>query len=537
MMLALLAEAALRSAVLIGMAWLALRLLRITNPFTQMAVWGGVLATSLAMPLLMQLAPADRLTVPLDGIRFWLQPATQLVARAEPAAQATLTAASPPTLDIGWSDFGLGLYLLVAGTLLLRLALGTLAGLRLRARAQRLRHGWTQPHDIRVSKDITVPLTIAGTILLPPDFTGWSAATRKAVLAHEASHIERHDYYTLLLSTLHRALFWFSPAAWWLDNRLALLAEANSDTAALEQMEDHLTYAEILVAMAVKARRLPAGLAMARPATVTARVERILQGGALPLRMNARRWALVLALLAPASVISAGATGTDKVDPAVAARMAEQAKPRTAIALAPEAMDKFSGYYETPLMANRPLKVYREGDHLLAHVIGQPAMAFYPESPTSFFSRDLPVQGSFQVNGQGMVGGVVLHQNGHDLPAARIDDARGKALEQALAERVKSNKPLPGSEAALRAHIAQIKAGKIDRDSLMADKADAVISLLPKIQAEMLPLGDLQSVQFKRVDEGGMDVYRATYANGVRDWWVLVTPEGKLDSMWFGPAS
>jgi len=537
MMLALLAEAALRSAALIGMAWLALRLLRVTNPFTQMAVWVGVLALSLAMPLLMHLTPTAPLTVPLDGIRVWLQPATELVTMAEPAARTMLTETGTIPVSIGSADILLGIYWLVAATLLFRLGLGTLLSLRLRARAQRLRTGWTAGRDIRVSHDVTVPLTIAGTILLPPDFSSWSVATRQAVLAHEASHIERRDYYTLFLATLYRALFWFSPAAWWLDNRLAMLAEANSDTAALEQMEDHLTYAEILVAMAAKARRLPAGLAMARPATIAARVERILHGGSLPLRMNARRWALVLALLTPATVISAGATGTDKIDPVVAARMAEQAKPRTAITLAPNAMDKFAGYYEAPFTANHPLKVYREGDHLLAHVIGQKAMTFYPESPTKFFSRDLPLQGSFQVDGQGVVSGIVLHQNGHELPAPRIDESRGKALEQALAERVKSNKPLPGSEAALRAHIAQIKAGKIERDSLVGDKADAVISLLPKIQAAMLPLGDLKSVEFKRVDEGGMDVYRTTYANGVRDWWVLVTPEGKLDSMWFGPAS
>ncbi|MFV3128788.1 M56 family metallopeptidase [Niveispirillum sp. KHB5.9] len=537
MMLTLLLEAALRSAALMGLAWLALRLLRVTNPFTQMAVWVGVLGFSLIMPLLMRLAPTDTMAVPLDGIRLWLRPAAELVA----AAPTTAGEAAPGTVSawawVDWRIAAMTLYLLVAGVMLLRLAAGMLASLRLRSSALPQSAPWTGTHDVRVSTRINVPLTIAGSILLPPDHVRWTDVKRRAVLAHEASHIQRGDYYTLLLAAIHRALFWFSPVAWWLNNHLAELAEANSDTDALEQMEDRLNYAEILVEMAHKASRLPAGLAMARPATVAARVDRILAGGTLPLRMNAARWVLVLALLAPAAIATAGTNGVDKTDPVVAARMVEQQKPRTAVAMDPATYDKFAGYYEMPFTASRPLKVYRDGTRLMAHVIGQTPMEFFPESQTKFFSKEAPVQGTFQLDTTGKVTSVVLHQNGHELPTPRIDDAKGKALEQALAARVASNKPLPGSEAALRAHIAQIKAGKIDRDGLLPDRADGVIAVLPKIQAEMLPLGELKKLEFRRVDEGGMDVYRATYDKGVRDWWVLVTPDGKLDSMWFGPAA
>lgn len=536
-MLTLLLEAALRSAVLMGVAGLGLRLLRIDNPFTRMAVWVGVLGCALVMPLLMRLSPADAMMVPMDGIRLWLRPAVELVGTS-PAAMA---GAEPVEIDrlawVDWRSLGFSLYLAVTGVMLLRLAAGTLVSLRLRNAAMPLSTLWTDGRDVRVSDRIAVPLTIAGTILLPPDHGRWTDAKRRAVLAHETSHVERGDFYTLLLAAFHRAVFWFSPAAWWLNNHLAELAEANSDTDALAQMEDRLNYAEILVEMAAKASRLPAGLAMARPATVAARVDRILQGGALPLRMNVRRWALVVALLAPAAMATAGTTGVDEVDPMVAERMAEQQKPRQAITMDPAAYDRFVGYYEMPFARNRPLKVHRDGNRFLANVIGQNPVELLPESPTKFFARELPMQGSFQIDAAGTVTGVVLHQNGHELPAPRIDEATGKALEQALAERVKSNKPLPGSEAALRAHIAQIKAGKIDRDSILADRADGVIAVLPKIQKEMLPLGELKNLEFRRVDGGGMDVYRATYEKGVRDWWVLVTPDGKLDSMWFGPAA
>lgn len=538
-MLSLLLEAALRSAILMGLAWGVLRLLRVTNPFTQMAVWVGVLGFSLVMPVLMRLAPADTLVVPMDGIRLWLRPATALLGTAPAAAAETVPVEIDRLAWVDWRALGFTLYLAVTGAMLLRLAAGTLVSLRLRKGAMRLSAAWTGGRDVRVSDKITVPLTIAGTILLPPDHGRWTDAKRRAVLAHETSHVERGDYYTLLLATFHRAVFWFSPAAWWLNNHLAELAEANSDTDALIQMEDRLNYAEILVEMAAKASRLPAGLAMARPATVAARVDRILQGGALPLRMNARRWALILALLAPAAMATAGTTGMDKVDPMVAERMAEQQKPRKAIALAPEAFDKFVGYYELAFTKSRPIRVHRDGTRMLGNIIGQPAIEFAAESPTKFFSVNpyLPMQAEFQLDASGKVTGIVMHQNGYEVPGARIDDATGAAMEKALAERIKANKPLPGSEAALRSHIAQIQTGRIDPKSILADRAEGVIAMLPKVQGAINPLGAVKNVVFKGVDGNGMDTYRVTYEKGAQDWSVLVTPDGKLDSMWFGPAA
>ena len=45
------------------------------------------------------------------------------------------------------------------------------------------------------------------------------------MLAHEVSHVERHDALTQRLALIHRAIFWFSPLAWWLERKLAAVAE------------------------------------------------------------------------------------------------------------------------------------------------------------------------------------------------------------------------------------------------------------------------------------------------------------------------
>jgi len=70
----------------------------------------------------------------------------------------------------------------------------------------------------------------------------WDLPKRQAVLAHEGAHVANRDFHVLLLASLNRAVFWFSPFAWWQHVRLAELAEIISDARALEVFEDRLSY-------------------------------------------------------------------------------------------------------------------------------------------------------------------------------------------------------------------------------------------------------------------------------------------------------
>ena len=98
----------------------------------------------------------------------------------------------------------------------------------------------------------------------------------QAVLAHEESHIGRGDFFIQLLAALYRAVFWFSPFAWWLQARLCALAEAASDEAAIQRLDDRATYAEILVDVSRHANSLAIPVAMAKGPDIRWRVDRIL---------------------------------------------------------------------------------------------------------------------------------------------------------------------------------------------------------------------------------------------------------------------
>jgi len=199
---------------------------------------------------------------------------------------------------IRWSAVSGAIYLPVASLLLLRLFVGIAFGRRLlrasrpidetrlvqrltfRAKSLRL----AVIPDAAESEFIAVPVTLGAlrsTILLPAEWREWDDAKLDAVIAHEVSHVARRDGLTQRFSLLHRACFWFSPLAWWLDRRLADLAEQASDEAALSGGVDRDDYARTLLGFFEALQAAPGrvwwqGVAMAKAGQAEERLERIL---------------------------------------------------------------------------------------------------------------------------------------------------------------------------------------------------------------------------------------------------------------------
>jgi beta-lactamase regulating signal transducer with metallopeptidase domain len=322
MMLVQLLEAALRSFALGGAVWLSLRFLRVHNPQARMTAWTLVLMASLSMPVVMHWAtvtiptyssPPDVAIAPVSPPTITpatFQPAESLTAKISrpPAAENDSIGAHPheassvdPSLAaIDWRSLAMGLYLAVAVGFLLRLAIGVALTWRLLRKGQPITEDWTSGSDVRLSGAVATPVTVGRTILLPAECRDWSPIKCRAVLAHERSHVVGGDFHVLLLATLHRAVFWFSPFSWWLLNELAETAELISDDAAIEILGDRPCYAEILLDVAGSARSISAGIAMARTRSAVKRVEHILAVDAPPPpRLGWARRALIAMSLAP----------------------------------------------------------------------------------------------------------------------------------------------------------------------------------------------------------------------------------------------
>jgi uncharacterized protein (TIGR03435 family) len=136
------------------------------------------------------------------------------------------------------------------------------------------------------------------------DWTAWDEAKLAAVLAHERSHIARFDPAVQLLSAVHRAVLWFSPASWLLHSRIVRVAEEASDDAAVAVMRDRISYAEILLEF-MRRGVCEAGVPMARYGKADKRIYRILDAASLS--RGVTRWsaAAIVVLGVPLAYLAA----------------------------------------------------------------------------------------------------------------------------------------------------------------------------------------------------------------------------------------
>jgi beta-lactamase regulating signal transducer with metallopeptidase domain len=430
MMLAILAESALRCLILGSVVWIGLNLLRVRNPHVHMTSWVMVLVASLSMPLLMHWATVS---VTLDALPA---PATESLWPANNPLTGPLTepprsslasdSGMPVTISgahhaaINWLAAATAIYAFVAGVLLLRLAVGFYLTWRLVRAAKPMSEPWTADWSVRVSSVIAGPVTFGSTILLPPQCSDWDGLKRRAVLAHEGAHVANRDFYVLLLASLNRAVFWFSPFAWWHLTRLAELAEIISDARALEVLDDRLSYAEILLDLVQHVRRAPVGLEMARACTVRARVERILAATTAPAKLGWRKRMWTAAAVLPVVVVSAGSityTTAPVSPPAIGGAAAATTVPT------PQHVSFYS------LGRASIFTVFRQGDDLFGQVSGQRKLRLAAADDGSYSYPLAAGQITLAVGSDREPSELMVNQNGRDMRAARIAELSLKGVE------------------------------------------------------------------------------------------------------------
>jgi len=189
-------------------------------------------------------------------------PATVRIARGAPALAASVLRSLP--------------WLWLAGTVLLlaRIALGY----------------WRVAQYVRdagraesMYADVSVPVVVGlkrAVILLPYSAAAWPAERIDAALRHERAHLRRGDLWTLLLSHMACAAYWFHPLVWMAAARMRLEQEQACDDAVVLSGFEPASYAEALLAAAqnLTTTRLT-GCPMITPKTFRNRVARLLANG------------------------------------------------------------------------------------------------------------------------------------------------------------------------------------------------------------------------------------------------------------------
>ena len=286
-----LVNSAFESVVLALLAWLVLQLVPRQNAGTRFSIWMATLLSIATLPFAETLARIDR-----------------PVASSIPHVALMLPASWGIALFAAWA--------LVATFLLARLAFGVVQLFRLRASGEEVdlsslpelpRQTLVEFQQRRrvslcVSDRVSVPTAMGlfrPAVVLPPwTLSELSATDLNSVLVHELAHLRRRDDWTNLLQKLVRAVFFFHPAVWWIENRLSLEREMACDEHVLANTEDPRAYAACLVSLAEKgflhrAVMLAQG-AVHRVKECSARVRQILASGR-PRTAGASRVALVSA--------------------------------------------------------------------------------------------------------------------------------------------------------------------------------------------------------------------------------------------------
>jgi uncharacterized protein (TIGR03435 family) len=307
------------------------------NAALQHAIWTAVVCAMLGLFLLGPALPR----LPLRVLRDAAVPsdvavpieATRLVRIARPLIIDESSPAAPvlpqpaPRLPIDWTRIAGYAYTSIAVAFLVRYAIGMLLVHRLIAKSLIPRS--TPLAEFRESESIAVPLTVGWLrpqILLPLEWREWDRAKLNAVLEHEGAHARRRDGLAAGLAGMNRCIFWFHPVAWWLERRLALLAELACDESCVAATGDRERYAQLLLEMAQVVDRSHGrlrqhALTMAASSHIRQRIDSILEDGRTFSRGLSRTSRAALALCAIPMVLAAGAVTLDQPLPRLPLRL------------------------------------------------------------------------------------------------------------------------------------------------------------------------------------------------------------------------
>lgn len=315
-------EIALKSVVVLAVAWIAAWILRRNSAAVRHVVWTVAAGSLLALPLLVAMLPALRVPVnPVladPGLVFRAagsmggdavgRTGSTGVERARGGSPATSTMNWPLWLTLVWSAgvaFGM-----------LRMAAAWIRIWRLRQRSAALDDG--EIRSLRRMLGIRQAVEVLGTnepvmpmvcgmlrpaILLPAEAADWSAERRSVVLLHELAHVRRGDLMTHVMARVALHLYWWNPLAWVAWREFLRERERAADDLVLAAGTNGPEYAGHLLEIARTMQAGPAmAVAMARKSELEGRMVAILDS---KLKRDGAGAVAVMAALAVAVCVSA----------------------------------------------------------------------------------------------------------------------------------------------------------------------------------------------------------------------------------------
>ncbi len=228
-----------------ALAWILLRLAGRQNSGTRFAVWFLALFAISVLPFSLHLR-APVLSAPL--MRSGL------------------------TISTSWAMYLFGQWAAISAILLARLAIGLVRMRDLRRSCAPINVKALHPELVDIIQRFDSPrrieLCVSDRVNCPAAFgffrpaivfPTWamrdlSLEELKVILLHELAHLRRWDDWTNLFQQIVKAILFFHPAVWWIENRLALEREMACDDVVLSHTANPRAYAASLISFAEKVR-------------------------------------------------------------------------------------------------------------------------------------------------------------------------------------------------------------------------------------------------------------------------------------------
>jgi TonB family protein len=234
MLFALWAGAAVKSTVVLGVAWLVTILRRRRSAAMRHLVWAAAAVAVLALPFFSLWLPSLRIpsvaTIAPAAAALFDSTATVTADDVTPHVTTRSGAAAdrPIQQRLDWRLLLMSLWAAGAAAAFTQMLFAFAAMSRIRRASRPSPDGQLAAQlasQLQISHAVDVLETAAGSmpmtwgiqrpaIFVPSDATSWTAERRRMVLLHELAHVRRGDVATHLAARLALILNWWNPLAW-----------------------------------------------------------------------------------------------------------------------------------------------------------------------------------------------------------------------------------------------------------------------------------------------------------------------------------
>lgn len=388
----------------------------------------------------------------------------------------------------------------------------------------RRKHGWSEQRmcgeRILVAPDAgpAVVGLVRSRIVVPAWLLQASDEQQQCTIAHERAHLHARDPQLVAIGLLLLLTMPWNPLLWWQFHRLRRAIEVDCDTRVLLGGHDIGAYCETLIQVGQhQSSRVGVMPAMSDSTSfLELRIRHMLR--------KPKKWAPVWAV-AMVCVSLCMAAFAAQVTPPRSGRVA----PNDPVVLSSDTLDRYVGYYQ--ISAISLITVTREGNGLNVAISGQIAARepfhIVPLGDNRFAVKGIDATMRFITDANGHVLRLTSKQNGRDvLDEPRVDEATADRINDALAARIKAQKPFPGSEKALRLFLSDPDSGAGMSDSLAWMRTHNK-EAREKFLAE---LGPVESYAFKGVTKFGSDDYLIKRAHGTETVLLMLDEQGTIVS-------